>query len=194
MHMPVVTRPPRRRERTPRPWTRAELERFPRDGNRYEVLDGELLVTPQANPPHQRIALVLALRLEAYCNRLGLAIVFAPGAVPHDESELQPDVQVTPGKPSDARKGWEGVPRPLLVVEVLSEGSRRYDTGIKRSAYLRWRITEYWIIDPDALTITVARRGQDDDVRSDIVRWHPAAAPEALEIDIPDLFRAAIGD
>jgi Uma2 family endonuclease len=194
MHMPAVTRPPRRRERNPRPWTRAELARFPDDGNRYEVLDGELLVTPQANPPHQRIALVLAFRLEAYCSRLGLAIVVAPGAVPHGDSELQPDVQVIPCKPADARKGWERVPRPLLVVEVLSEGSRRYDSGIKRSAYLRWRITDYWIIDPETRTITVARRGHDDVVRLDIVRWHPAGAAEPLELDIAELFRAAIGD
>jgi Uma2 family endonuclease len=194
MHMPAVTRPPRRRERTPRPWTRAELVRFPNDGNRYEVLDGELLVTPQANPPHQRIALVLASKLEAYCARLGFAIVVAPGAVPHGDSELQPDVQVIPGQPADARKGWEGVPRPLLVVEVLSERSRRYDMGIKRSAYLRWRITDYWIIDPDSRTITVARRGQDDEVRADMVRWNPGGAAEPLEINIPQLFRAAIGD
>ena len=77
---------------------------------------------------------------------------------------------------------------------MLSESSRRYDIGVKRSAYLRWRITEYWIIDPEKKTITVARRGQDDEVRAEMVRWHPGGAAEPLEINIPELFRAAIGD
>src|SRR5689334_17773334 len=50
------------RPRRPRPWTRADLARLPDDGNRYEVLDGELLVTPQANPPHQRWAALLLVQ------------------------------------------------------------------------------------------------------------------------------------
>lgn len=93
----------------PRPWTSADLARFPNDGNRYEVLNGELLVTPQANLSHQHFAMVLAMRLAPYCKRHSPGLVVAPSAVPKGKSELQPDVQVVPCTPEQVHLGWTNV-------------------------------------------------------------------------------------
>src|SRR6185369_2826864 len=98
MVMASTPRAPRSPRRTParpriRPWTRADLARLPDDGNRYEVLDGALLVTPQASLPHQRVAFRLAVAIDAYTARHGVAHVVGPGAVPFGANELQPDVQ-----------------------------------------------------------------------------------------------------
>lgn len=71
----------------PRPWTRAELDRLPNDGNRYEVLDGVLFVTPQASRDHQRVATALVVLLGRYVDPLGTAYVVGPGAVPFGTNE-----------------------------------------------------------------------------------------------------------
>jgi Uma2 family endonuclease len=187
MHMAIETKP----------WERADLARLPDDGNRYEVLDGELLVTPQANPVHQRLAAELMYRLEPYCQRHALGIVVGPGAVPVGKSELQPDVQVIPCTAAALRRGWAKLPRPLLVVEIVSEGSRRFDRGKKRDAYLAWRIADYWIVDPEERTVTVARVGREDVTVRDEVAWQPMGAEgaaEPLKIDVAGLFRGAMGD
>jgi Uma2 family endonuclease len=171
-----------------RPWTRADLERLPDDGNRYEVLDGVLLVTPQANVPHQRIGGDLFFELERYCRQHGVGKVFAPGAVPRGKSELQPDVMVVPGPiPPDTEK-WEQLRLALLVVEVLSESTRGRDLGVKRDAYLRWRIPEYWVVDRHARTVTVVRPDAEDAVVSDVLHWQPRAELPPLQIDLSALF------
>ena len=130
-----------------RPWTRADLVRLPDDGNRYEVLDGQLLVTPQASVPHQGIAGRLFRLVAAYCDEHAIGQAFAPGAVRFARNELQPDVEVVPGIAPPLPENWEDLPLPILVVEVLSESTRRRDREDKRSAYLGLGIAEYWIVD-----------------------------------------------
>ena len=189
MSMPART-PKRRRILTPppRPWTRADLARLPDDGNRYEVLDGALLVTPQASFAHQRVAFRLAVALEAYCQAHGLGIVVAPGAVPHGKSELQPDVQVIPGAPPrDAE--WTALPQPIVVVEVLSDSTARRDLGIKRDAYLRWGIPAYWAVDIAAQRVTVFDAGAPEGrAVGDALAWQPDASRPALQLPVAELF------
>jgi Uma2 family endonuclease len=106
-----------------RPWTRDELQRLPDDGNRYEVLDGTLLVTPLPSVRHQDLAGELGALLRRHCERHGIGLVVGPAAVPFGESELQPDLAIFPGRrPDDAR--WDALPIPLLVVEILSSSTR----------------------------------------------------------------------
>ena len=181
--MQMATRNPRTR-----PWTRADLERLPDDGNRYEVLDGALLVTPQAAVPHQNTATKLAILLGAYCARDRVGLVVAPGALPFGKIELQPDVMVVLDPPSPLPKEWTALPRPSLVVEVLSNSTARRDVGIKRDAYLRLGIPEYWIVDGDARTITIVRGGDPDRVVSDALQWRPRASADPLEIEVATLF------
>ncbi|MFA6130508.1 MAG: Uma2 family endonuclease [Candidatus Omnitrophota bacterium] len=172
-----------------RAWTRADLARLPDDGNRYEVLDGALLVTPQAAFEHQAVAARLTVALASYCEALELGVVVAPGAIPHGKSELQPDVQVVPGRPPRSAK-WTSLPRPILVVEVLSDSTSRRDLGIKRDAYLRWEIPEYWAVDLDARCVHVFRAGSaEGEVVEGTLVWRPAPPNAPLELRVADLFR-----
>ena len=171
-------------------WVRADLERLPDDGNRYEVLDGQLFVTPQAAYRHQAIAFDLAFALQRYCIDHDVGRVVGPGAVVFDQNELQPDVQVIPGHhPPRADTEWEQLPVPLLVVEVLSDASRQRDFGKKRAAYERLHIGTYWIVDPDKRRVIAwSVRSAEPDIVSDILRWQPRGDVPPLEIALEPLF------
>ncbi len=172
-----------------RAWTRADLARLPDDGNRYEVLDGALLVTPQAAFDHQEVATRLAVALSAHCATHQIGVVVAPGAIPHGKSELQPDVQVIPGRPPRGAK-WTSLPRPILVVEVLSDSTSRRDLGIKRDAFLRWGIPEYWVVDLDARCVHVFRvEAADGEVVDGTLIWRSAPSNAPLELRVAELFR-----
>ena len=174
-------------------WTRHDLERFPRDGNRYEVLDGELLVTPQASPDHQVVAARLFVALYSYCktHRAGLAV--GPGAVIFGKNELQPDIEVFGDNSYRPGRTWNELPYPILVVEVLSPFavSRRRDLDTKREAYLRLGIPEYWVVDIDQRHVHVWSSGRDEAIVSDLLRWTPNAAIAPFELPLDQLFGPA---
>jgi Uma2 family endonuclease len=171
-------------------WTRFDLERFPEDGNRYEVLDGELLVTPQAAPDHQVVAARLGLALGNYCESTLVGLSVGPGAVVWGKNELQPDIEVLPR--SAYRRGlkWEQMPVPLLVVEVLSpfSVSARRDFEVKRKAYLARGIQEYWVVDHEKRRVHVWSGGRDAAIVTDLLRWHPDPAVAPFEISLEKLF------
>ena len=80
-------------------YTVDDLEHFPDDGNRYELLDGVLLVTPQAAFPHQVVASRLAVCLSNALGLPGLAHVVGPGSVKRPPgTQLEPDVLVIPAR------------------------------------------------------------------------------------------------
>jgi Uma2 family endonuclease len=180
MHMATSTRR----------WTRADLADLPDDGKRYEVLHGELLVSPQASYGHQRIAHALAHVLHAYCEKHRIGHVVGPGAVVFGKNELQPDVQVIPGPSQPLATKWEKLPRPMLVVEIVRDSvSRRSALGKKRDAFGERGIEAYWVIDPDkhrALAFTPASaqaRAVDD-----AFRWQPRRDIAPLEIPVAPMF------
>ena len=134
------------------PWSVADLERLPDDGNRYELLDGGLLVSPAPSPRHQRAAFRLAMALDAVAPA-GIEVLPAPLAVrpqghlraSEQSTELQPDVVVARAADYTARD----LPvAPLLAVEVLSPSSRLVDLHLKRAAYERIGVACYWVVDP----------------------------------------------
>ena len=139
-------------------WTYADWERLPDDGNRYEVIDGELHVSPPPSTPHQSASNNLATDLTVYVRANHLGDVFtAPIGVrlPNEPVPLQPDIVFV----SAARKGIisaqyiEGVPD--LVVEILSPSNWVYDRVEKQRVYAEAGIPEYWILDYRAKTIEV---------------------------------------
>lgn len=185
--MRMATRSPR----TPRQWrwTRAHLARLPDDGNRYEVLDGALLVTPQARFRHQRVAARLSAALEAYCAAHRLGVVVGPGAVVWAKNELQPDVEVIPvvGPVADDAD-WPDLPMPSLVVEILSPGSEGHDLHRKREAYLRLGIPVYWALDIDGRRLLEFRSVRDEPlIHAGSVAWQPSDTTEPLVVDLPGL-------
>ena len=133
------------------PVTYADLADTPDDGHRYELIDGTLVVTPAPSRRHQRAVLRLATLLAAAPPEL--EVLTAPFDVKISEvTALQPDVLVLArDEPADR---FLTTP-PLLVAEVLSASTRRFDLLMKRSVYEAFGVASYWIVDPDAPSVTV---------------------------------------
>ena len=173
-------------------WTLAELHRLPDDGNKYELVHGELFVTPAPSPAHDEISAALHRILSPYVEAHGLGHVYTPRSVFRSHgSEVEPDLMVRPRLRVSEK--WEDQPRPILVVEILSGTTRRRDLGPKRAFYVEEGIPEYWVVDRLERTVRVVRPGHDDAVEAGTLTWHPAGAAEPLVIDLPALFREALG-
>jgi Uma2 family endonuclease len=137
----------------PGEFTLADLDALPDDGMRYELVDGQLLVTPAPLAIHQRVAGQLFLRLQPACPD-GLEVFFAPFDFrPSKQRSLQPDLLVCRSGDVGPR-GVEFCPL-LLAVEILSPSTRMTDLLLKRALYEESGVTSYWIIDPEAETLTV---------------------------------------
>jgi Uma2 family endonuclease len=173
------------------PWSREELERFPEDGNRYEVLDGELFVTPQAGFDHQFVAARLVHALYAYCTAHKIGVVVGPGAVIWGRNELQPDIEVIPVSPPPPRqRTWQTLPFPILAIEILSPSgaSRARDLDVKRVAYLKRGIATYWVLDLEERCVHCwSSAVEEETVVSGVLRWHPRPAVAPFEITIDQL-------
>ena len=135
-----------------RPFTVDDLKAMPDDGNRYELIDGMLVVSPAPSPRHQNVMLQLAIRLDAACPD-GIVVLVAPTAVRASTTiELQPDVLVA--RHEDFTEKLLPV-APLLAVEVLSPSSVINDLNNKKAAYERMGVASYWVVDPLQPSLTV---------------------------------------
>ena len=171
-------------------WTLEELHRLPDDGNKYELVRGELFVTPPPDDEHETIAAKLSELLTPYVREHGLGLVYRPRAVVRfDESEVEPDLMVR--QPHPDRRGndsdWDRAPIPVLVVEILSAYTRRRDFNEKKRLYLDAGVAEYWIVDPEARTITVMKPGQPIRVESTQVIWSPTGADLPLTFEVASI-------
>jgi Uma2 family endonuclease len=135
-----------------RPFTVDDLEAMPDDGNRYELIDGMLFVSPAPGARHQKIVLRLGMVLELACPD-GLQVLLSPFAVrPSTSTELQPDVLVA----RDEELTEKLLPAaPVLAVEVLSPSTALNDLNTKKAAYERLGVSSYWVIDSQQPTLTV---------------------------------------
>ncbi len=135
------------------------LQHIPPDRNRYEIVDGELFVTPAPIPLHQRIVLNLSAELRQFVRKRRLGEVFvAPLDVVFTSSTvLEPDVIFI----SRARLHIIGEKHltgpPDLVVEVTSESSARLDREIKPKQYAFYRVPEFWRFDPEGKSVEIFR-------------------------------------
>ncbi len=178
---------------TTQAWTLAELDRLPDDGNKYELVEGELFVTPAPSPAHETLAAELLFILIPYVHSQRLGLVFTPRSVVRQQgSEVEPDMMVRPATPTLA-KTWAEMPTPLLVVEILSRTTRRRDHEQKRAFYLRIGVAEYWIVDRLTRSICVIRSNADDVVCESELVWFPTGATEALQVDVAAYFVSALG-
>ncbi len=191
MGMPLSSRPRRR-------YSLQEFERV-RDaapaGPRYELLDGEILVTPSPNLVHQRIVLHLAMLIEPFvrANGRGLGeLVISPFDVRFDDGTvLQPDLLVMTA--ADVQSGRHDAARELLLaVEVVSLGSARHDRLRKRPTYQQKKVEELWLVDPES---ELVERWRPDDERpeilTDAIVWSPTGATESLRVDLIEMFGEA---
>jgi len=134
-----------------RAYTRADLMAIPDDGHRYELVDGSLVVTPAPSLRHQQALLNLAVVLKSRCP-VDLLVLVAPFDVAlASDTVLQPDVLVA--RRSDLTD--RDLPTaPVLAVEVLSPSTQRIDLTLKRARFAAAGCPAYWVVDPDAPSVT----------------------------------------
>ena len=169
-------------------WTLEEVDSLPDDGNKYELIRGELFVTPPPTDDHETIATRLRRILDPFIAANGLGMLYHPRAVMQfDGSQVEPDLMVR--QPQASRKAkWSEAPTPILVVEILSAYTGRRDRTQKRSFYLDAGVEEYWIVDPEENTVTSIRARRPDVVSRDRLVWAPTEAKAALALDVASVF------
>lgn len=169
-------------------YTVDDLDRFPDDGNRYELLDGMLLVTPLAETAHQVIAGRIHVALATALRSIADVYVVSPGAIVAPPwTQLQPDVLVFRSRSGLAAK-WASITEHWLAVEVLSPSSRVYDRQFKRDAYHVLGVREVWLVDLVDQTVAVSRGSGEGTVVRDAIRVDAAAGGPAIEIPLADIF------
>jgi Uma2 family endonuclease len=176
-------------------YTLEDLESFPDDGNRYELVDGILLVTPAPMPPHQVVLSRIAIWLARVLGDPPSALVLFPGVVEIAPNvHMEPDILVVPvsepmhGKWTDVRVFW-------LAVEVSGRGSRIYDRDHKRPAYLRAGVQVVWRADLKERCIFVSRPdASGEERRTDSVSWQPPGSTRPAALDVAAVFEGVTGD
>jgi Uma2 family endonuclease len=177
-------------------WTVDMLDALPEDGQRYEIIDGELFVTPGPGEGHQDIVGELYALLRDYLmgSGIGKAMV-SPSDVRRGDrrrNRVQPDVFVI-RKTDGTRPAYPYELHDLLLaVEVVSPSNPRLDYQIKRDLYLREGVGEYWVINPEARTVS-RWRGRDDlgEVLSTSVVWQCEGMRAPFVLNLPAFFAAA---
>lgn len=179
MSMPVARR-----------YTVADLAHFPDDGKKYELLRGELVVSPAPSVIHQLVVKRLYLQLAKYLEPLGLVDTLFDVAADiswDDDSLVQPDILVV--HPGDLSPKWSSVKRLRLAVEVLSPSSRRRDRLDKRTLYQEHAVETYWAVDPES---ELVERWMPNDDRpehvTDTVDWRVEPTAPVCSIHLPAVF------
>ncbi|MGH7619894.1 MAG: Uma2 family endonuclease [Gemmatimonadaceae bacterium] len=177
-----------------RRWTAKEVRELvdasPLATPRYELVDGELLVTPAPRLAHQEAVFDLLYLLRAYFDTepVGHGLMSPSDVELEPEFLSQPDIFVMPIEEWHRVRHGRIVRRLLLAVEVLSPSSAGHDRVRKRPAYQR-NVPEYWIVDLDA---RVVERWRPTDERPEILteslEWLPSGAGNSLRIDLTSYF------
>jgi Uma2 family endonuclease len=170
----------------------AEMVRaLPDDGNRYETVHGELLVTPAPRAWHQVVVRRVGTRLDRYLEEHKVGFLFhSPADISWGKDILvQPDLFVV--NIEQARTlDWTRMKRLLLTIEVLSPTTARYDRHTKRRLYQEVGIPDYWIVDPDEKLIEVwTPEDQFPTVDRERVRWKPERVEQEFVMDLAELFK-----
>ena len=136
-------------------FTWQDYQQLPDDGRRYEVLDGELVVSPSPVPRHQIVSHRIHRQLDQAIVDQGRGEVLnAPLDVKLSDTDIvQPDLIVILDQHMDRLGEKHLTGPPDLVVEVLSPGTARRDLGTKKERYRVFGVREYWIVDPVARVV-----------------------------------------
>lgn len=178
-----------------REWTAEMVRAIPDDNNRYQVVDGELFVTPAPTWRHGDIVLEFALTLSEFLRRNPVGhLKISPQDVELDYRTLvEPDLFVVPLVDGKKPRLWNDVRELLLVIEVLSPSTARLDRRVKRERYQREGVSQYWIVDVDARLIERWRPGDErPEILVERIEWEPAGAPERLVIELREFFQRSL--
>jgi Uma2 family endonuclease len=135
----------------------ADLKKWPEDGRRYELYDGEVYEVPSPFPLHQMVSAKVYLALAGYVREHGGIVLYAPLDIVLTEYDVvQPDLLLFTHEREhlvNARKVTR-VP-PDLAIEILSEGTAGNDRGRKMNLLARHGVREFWLVDPEAESIEI---------------------------------------
>lgn len=192
----MVMSPPLVPDLERRDWTVEQVRALPDDGHRYEVIDGELFVTPAPSWLHQRAVTTLLLVLHPYAVSCALECLVAPAEVTFaPRRSVQPDLLVVPTIDGRPAARFEDVGRLVLAVEVLSPSTARTDRHRKRKLYQSEAVPEYWIVDPAARFVERWRPSDEEpEVLVETLTWQPDAGQAALVVDLGAYFRGVHGE
>lgn len=176
-------------------YTAAEIRRFPDDRLRYEVIRGDLVVSPAPGTRHQLAVVELVTALKAYVDAHRLGIVL-PGPYEVEftgDSAVQPDVLVILSdrlhRLTDKRLNGA----PSLVVEVVSYSSKRTDRLQKRQLYQEEAVPDYWIVDIELRRVERWRPGMAaPDLLDRSLVWEPVAGVLPLTLDLRTMFERLV--
>jgi Uma2 family endonuclease len=172
-------------------WTADMVRALPDDGNRYEVLDGVLFVSPAPTLSHQDVLGRLFVLISSYVRQYALGWTFlSPADVEFSPKRLvQPDLFVVPNTGQGKPRTWREVKALLLTVEVRSPSTARLDRVEKRQVYQDERVPEYWIVDQDSRVVDRWTPGDlRPEVLENVLEWQPKAGIPPLRIVLVDLF------
>ena len=135
---------------------------FPDDGKRHEIIDGDHYVTPAPRTKHQRISANLTVALVSFVKGRGMGLVLAAptDVILSDNNVVQPDLLFVSTARSSIITEDNIRGAPDLVVEIISETTRKKDEVTKRKLYERFGVQEYWVMDPELETVKIFRRTQ----------------------------------
>lgn len=138
-------------------WTYQDYAAMPDDGNRYQVIERELIMTPAPSIQHQNTLQNLFTVISDYVRAAGLGkVYFAPvDVVLSDENVVQPDLLFVAQERLGIITEANVQGAPDLVVEILSPGTAQFDKTDKQDLYIRFGVREYWLVSPEAGTIEV---------------------------------------
>jgi len=139
--------------------TIADLDAMPDDGNRYEVIEGELFVSRAPNLTHQSLSMNLAMSITTYLSHNPIGVIWAtPGVIFSEFSGVIPDlIFVSNERRAEIASGERITGTPDLLIEIVSPGAEnaRRDRIAKRQLYGKHGVKEYWVVDPYQRTIEV---------------------------------------
>ena len=173
-------------------WTADLVRALPDDGKRYEVLDGELFVTPAPANPHQRAVAELHLILGPYTrkNHVGETWLAPTDLEFSPRRLLEPDLFVV--ELVDGKRTMDAAVMPrklLLTIEILSPSTQRADRVRKRAIYMDEGVPEYWIVDLDGRLVERWRQGDErPEIVTESLAWQPLSGAPALNVDLPQFF------
>lgn len=176
-------------------WTYAEFARLPSEGStRYEVIDGELAVTPAPTGAHQVVVSNLVRILGTFVHGHALGIILpSPIDVLFGEGDyFEPDVVFLRAERALllGERGIEGAPD--LVIEILSPSTAHRDRGIKLDRYRHFRVPVYWIVDLAEGSIEIWRLAEGAEAPEVLpatgrLRWAPVKGGPTLDIPVADI-------
>ena len=167
------------------------------DDTRHELLDGELVMVPSPGTTHQRIVMRIAMALQPYVKRMALSEIFvAPFDVvlwDGDEANVvEPDLLFVSTERAGIITEANVQGAPDLAVEIRSPSTADRDLMVKRRLYAEHGVREYWLVDPDAMTVTVlllGERGYEEAGAYQAGETFASQTVEGLNVSLDEIFQ-----